>query len=253
MNNSQTFSDEDLVALMADPARTDLAARLAGDPEAALRLADWQAQDAALRRLLDPALDEPVPDRLAAVMRGAPAQNRRRMPGSLMRVAAAVVLVAIGGLGGWTLARQTGAGPVAVAFDEAAFDAHRTFVVEVAHPVEVTAAETAHLTGWLSKRLGRPIKAPDFASQGFRLMGGRILPAKSATAALLMYEDDLGRRVTLYVTPGAGSAETAFRFSERGTEQSFWWIDDDFGYAVTGDIPRDRLRAIAVAAYDQLI
>ncbi|MFZ5751066.1 MAG: anti-sigma factor family protein [Pseudomonadota bacterium] len=253
MNDAQPLTDEDLVALMADPARTDIAERLRDDPDAARRLADWRAQDAALRALLDPVLEAPVPERLtAALARPRPLRHGRGRE-IARRAAAMAALLLVGAAGGWTLARLDPPAGSSPAVAEAALDAHRTFVVEVAHPVEVTAAETAHLTGWLSKRLGHPITAPDFAALGFRLMGGRILPAGAATAALLMYEDDLGHRVTLYVTPEAGSAETAFRFAERGSEQSFWWIDGDFGYAVTGDIPRDRLRALALAAYDQLV
>ena len=34
-------------------------------------------------------------------------------------------------------------------------------MVEVAHPVEVGAAQEAHLLQWLSKRLGRKLAAPD--------------------------------------------------------------------------------------------
>jgi len=105
----------------------------------------------------------------------------------------------------------------------------------------------------LPKRLGHPIKAPDFAASGFRLMGGRLLPSDTGPAALFMYDDDLGRRVTLYVAPGAKGGETAFRFLESGTTQSFYWVDGDLSCAVTGDIPRDVLRQIAVEAYDQLI
>ena len=81
-----------------------------------------------------------------------------------------------------------------------ALAAHRTFAVEVRHPVEVDAAQEAHLVQWLSKRLGRPLVVPDLSATGYRLMGGRLLPAGSGAAAQLMYENGAGDRpVVRYV------------------------------------------------------
>jgi len=198
----------------------------------------------------------PLPDPLRAVLDAARAEDRRQVRRRMavpLRIAAAVALLAVGGAGGYVAARLDGAATAPARFAQNALSAYATYVVEVAHPVEVEAARADHLTQWLSKRLGHPIKAPDFAASGFRLMGGRLLPSDSGPAALFMYEDDLGRRVTLYVTPGAKGGETAFRFIESGTTQSFYWIDGELSCAVTGDIPREVLRQIAVAAYDQLI
>ena len=45
---------------------------------------------------------------------------------------------------------------------------------------------------WLSKRLGRPLVVPDLAAVGFRLMGGRLLPAEDGPAAQFMYETGKG-------------------------------------------------------------
>ena len=44
----------------------------------------------------------------------------------------------------------------------------------VRHPVEVAAAQQEHLGQWLSKHLGRPLKAPDFSTQGYELVGERL-------------------------------------------------------------------------------
>jgi anti-sigma factor RsiW len=62
----------------------------------------------------------------------------------------------------------------------------------------------------LSKRLGRQLVVPDLAVAGFRLMGGRLLPAEDGPAAQFMYENANRDRLTLYLRAGVGD-ETAFQ------------------------------------------
>jgi anti-sigma factor RsiW len=51
---------------------------------------------------------------------------------------------------------------------------------------------------------------------------------------------------------GRGLDETAFRFaSERGMS-SFYWVDQGFGYALTGRLPRQGLLVLAESVYRQL-
>lgn len=240
--------------LLPPETMAQVAARLAGDPAAQALLADWRAQDAALAALYQPVAAEPPPARLTAALRQAQAAERRKAPRMLpVRLMAAVALVALGLAGGWFGRDLLAPAPLAQAMAAAAMDAHETFVVEVVHPVEVAATEEAHLNAWMSKRLGHEIRPPDFAAAGFGLLGGRILPADPGTAALYMYENAAGQRITLYIAPEAAATETAFRFAQRGETQSFFWTDRDLSYAVVGAVPRDMLRRIAVAAYEQLI
>jgi anti-sigma factor RsiW len=260
MTEAVPIPEDDLVRFhagaLAGAERAAMAARIAVDPSAQARLAEWDRQDSALGGTYDPEMKSPLPDALRTVLDAARTEDRRQVRQRMavpLRFAAALALLGMGGIGGYAVARLDGAGLATTHFAQNALSAYATYVVEVAHPVEVEATRAQHLTQWLSKRLGHPIKAPDFAASGFRLMGGRLLPSDTGPAALFMYDDDLGRRVTLYVTPGAKGGETAFRFLESGTTQSFYWVDGDLSCAVTGDIPRDVLRQIAVEAYDQLI
>ena len=41
--------------------------------------------------------------------------------------------------------------------------AYNVYTPEVRHPVEVPGEEREHLIGWLSKRMGHPINAPQLA------------------------------------------------------------------------------------------
>ena len=58
-------------------------------------------------------------------------------------------------------------------------------MVEVRHPVEVPGSERAHMTQWLSKRLGSELRVPDLQSIGLKLVGGRLLPGPTGAGRLL--------------------------------------------------------------------
>jgi len=125
----------------------------------------------------------------------------------------------------------------------------------------VAAAEQQHLVQWLSRRLDRPLKVPDFSTLGYTLVGGRLLPGENGARAQFMFEDAAGERVTLYVGqldpktaggPPAPAPETAFRFAAEGAVPSFYWVDQGFGYAVAGRLPRETLMKLATLAYRDL-
>jgi anti-sigma factor RsiW len=129
----------------------------------------------------------------------------------------------------------------------AAFSAH------AGHPVEVDSAHAEHLVAWLSKRLGTPLKAPDFRAQGFELLGGRLLAGATGPVPQFMYQDKLERRVTLYVRKDAAShRDTAFRHASENGVEVFYWIDNDFGYALSGQIGKASIGALADSAYRQM-
>lgn len=229
----------------------EIEAYLAQRPDVSERVGLEQRQRAALRGQLEGKLAEPIPPRLwIANIRTA---RRRRWRRGLAAVAAGLLLFAAGAGAGWMANNRmdvaSGAGPAAATtVAQNASVAYRTYVVEVAHPVEVDAQHEAHLLQWLSRRLGKPLVAPDLTPFGYRLMGGRLLPAAGGAAAQLMYDDPTGKRLTVYVRAAHGS-ETAFRFQHEGETSTFAWIDQGFGFAVTGAITRDELLPIAEAVY----
>ncbi|MGC9371086.1 MAG: anti-sigma factor family protein, partial [Paracoccaceae bacterium] len=161
--------------------------------------------------------------------------------------------LAVGGAGGWLGHARLAPANGAVDLAEAALTAHGTYVVEVIHPVEVPATQREHLDTWMSKRMGTQMRPPDLAASGFSLMGGRILPSEDGPAGLYMYENEDGKRITLYISPQRNKADSAFEYAGEGTTQSLYWKDRGLGYAVVGDMPRDRLRDLAKQAYDQLL
>ncbi len=75
-----------------------------------------------------------------------------------------------------------------------------------------------------------------------------------------MFQNAAGDRVTLYLgtleTPAKAGAlsgkETAFRYESQAGVPSFYWVDQGFGYALAGQLPRDMLMKLAQATYQQL-
>ena len=132
-----------------------------------------------------------------------------------------------------------------------AIAAHRIYVSERLHPVEVAADQEAHLVQWLSRRVGKPLVAPNLNPQGYRLIGGRLLPAGNEAAALFMYENAGGGRLTLYTRSGGSEPHTAFRFETQDGVSAFSWIDNGLSYVVTAKVDRGELLPIAETIYKQ--
>jgi anti-sigma factor RsiW len=224
-------------------------------PELRKRWSQYAKQREQLRAALAGPAEEPIPARLR-VARLMAEQRRRRHP-QFVRIAAAVALLIAGGIGGWgahdllpALTSSASAVLASSVFDDA-IAAHRIFSVETRHPVEVGANEEAHLVQWLSKRLGHQLIVPDLNALGFRLMGGRLLPADSGPAALFMYEDGKGTRVSCYYLVVDVAGETEFQFREQNGINAFYWVDDGLAYAIAANIPRDRLLKLAEIVYQQ--
>jgi len=228
---------------------------LATHAEEQERCSQYAEQRQALRAAFTVQPGGPIPTRLRVTYLLAEQRRRRRQ--QLARIAASVVLLFLGGAAGWTardvLPRLTSSASAVLAsavFDDA-IAAHRTFSVETRHPVEVGANEEAHLVQWLSKRLGHQLIAPDLTALGFRLMGGRLLSADSGPAALFMYEDGKGTRITCYYLSGDVGVETEFKYREQNGTSAFYWVEDGLAYAIAANTDRDLLLKLAEIIYQQ--
>jgi anti-sigma factor RsiW len=223
---------------------------LAEHPEQAALVAAWRTQADAIRARYGAVVSEPVPDRLKLDQLMRLYQSTGRPWKAL--AAAAVVALMIGGGAGW-LARGASAGvPTGFeAFTSDALDAHKLYVVEVRHPVEVPGDERAHMTQWLSKRLGVDLRIPDLQSIGLKLVGGRLLPGPTGAAAFYMYEGPSGERFTIYCSK-AIVPESALRFKEGERFDAFYWVDDKVAFAVSGPADRARLEQVTKTIYEQV-
>ncbi|SCY87138.1 anti-sigma factor family protein [Microvirga guangxiensis] len=223
---------------------------LSSNPGVAQRVEREMAQREALRARLAFKMQEPIPARL----RVANLISARKRPAlfKMKGVAAALAWLVLGGIlgaagGAWWSERSSSQMAVA----DSAITAHRLYVSERLHPVEVPGEQEAHLVQWLSRRVGKPLKAPDLNAQGYRLIGGRLLPSGSEAAALFMYENEGGNRLTLFARSSLEEKETAFRFEMQDGISAFSWIDNGLSYVVSARADRTQLLPIAEAIYHQ--
>jgi anti-sigma factor RsiW len=233
-----------------DRGRLEVEEWLNGHPDDSVRVAEWIAQRQKLHELFDPVLTEPIPK---SITKATARRRSGRLTRQLAALAAAIALFVAGAVCGWLLGSvQLGGRAPGRVIAERALNAHLIYTSEVRHPVEVEAAQKAHLVAWLSKRLNTPIKAPDLTQEGFKLMGGRLLPDDSIPAAQFMYQNDAGQRITIYVVANNPSRETAFQIYNKGPMKSFFWLGSACTYAVTGAIDQQALLNIAHLIFKQL-
>lgn len=251
MNYDTPITDADLHAYLdgqlSEARRVQVEAWLKAHPDKLRELNEYQLIDRELHNLLDPVIDEPVP----AALRVAP---RTRL---LNRVAAAAGFLFVGSLFGWQantlLVADNHAQQIQYHLTGPATFAHVVYTAEKKHPVEVGAVQEQHLINWLSKRLHTNIKAPNLAQHDYELMGGRLLPSTDRMAAQFMYQNKNGKRVTLYVRRIKKlNADSIFQFTRSGSINTFYWIDGELGYALSGELAREDLMSMATTTYQQL-
>lgn len=252
MTNSEfPVSEDELHAYVDGELPADrqeaVAAWLANHPEAAEQVASWRAQSEAIRARYGAVMNEPVPERLKLdrVM-------RHDRPWRGIAAAAACLAFLLGGGVGWFAhgaASASMGGTEKVAAD--ALQAYRLYTVEVRHPVEVPGDERAHMTQWLSKRLGYEQRIPDLSAMGLKLVGGRLLPGPDGAAAFYMYEGKSGERFTIYCSR-TKAPETALRYRDADRLAAFYWVDNNQAYVVSGPADRERMEQITKAIYEQV-
>jgi anti-sigma factor RsiW len=257
------IEDKDLHAYvdgqLAPDRRRAVELYLANHPEAALRVADWRAQNRALALAFGPVAEEPLPGRLLDVATGpAPAPEPHGID-RRVALAASVAFVA-GGLTALAAMRLAGrleprgATDPLSGFLGVAKQAHQVFTPETRHPVEIAAADQAQLLDWLSKRLDYPMALPDLQAYGLTLVGGRMLTGPRGPAAFFVFETDKAERVTMYCARLGPVADAQPKEAVRDGLTTVYWVDDGIGFALTaaGTNRADALRHLAGGIFDAM-
>ena len=262
MKHASSPSDDTRLHALADgramPAGAD-AKPLGIEAEATVQA--WQVQREQLRELHADLAHTPPPESLRTSAERLQARLDEQQAWLRWGGMAAAWLLAFGlgwfmhGYGQDAAGQNLAQAVVPAGFVRQAAWAHAVYQPEQRHPVEVGAAQQEHLVQWLSKRLGRPLKVPVLNTQGFELVGGRLLPGDAGARAQFMYQNAAGQRVTLYLgalPEAAAKTPAQFSFHTEGPVASFYWVEDGFGYALSGELPRERLLVLATAVHPQL-
>ena len=266
-DNDNGMSEADLQAYvdgqLTGRRRAEIEAYLAAYPAEAERLAAYRRQNIALHALFDPApgrepelspeLAEMV-EQLQRELDGAAAPAKPQRSWNFRRLAACLVIGLSAGAASWmaveqfagrdaplvALTRQASDGPVQLARTET--------------PAVAETDEALQVIGWLAAQPGdTPQQLPDLEALGFELTAERLIQTASGQpAAQILYQDDSGQRVTLYMRSGGQSDQTSFTFTQAGEAAQFIWQDGSMAYSLIGRMPQDQLLGIAEAINESL-
>jgi anti-sigma factor RsiW len=246
--NNRPITEDDLHAYVDDALEPDRRAKvgsyLADHPDVAKRVAGFADQRELIRAALAPIADEPLP---AELNLSRMIESQRRRPAPAWWAIAAMLLLSVGGLGGWIVRGSLEASPggLAALAQEAAYS-YNVYAPDRVHPVEMRASDAAQLVQWVSSRLNRPVRVPDLANSGYRLMGGRLVATQHGPAAMFMYDDDHGSRVVVLTRPMSRADQNApMTAQSSGSATGFAWADNGIGYSLVGEAPAETLRPVA--------
>ena len=219
----------------------EVAAYLESHPDVAKRVAAFSDQRSWLRSTLAPIAEEPLPPQLNLARM---IENRRRRPSSFRWAIAAMLLLSIGGLGGWVIRGATSvpAGGLAALAQEASAS-YNVYASDRTRPVELR--DSTELADWVSSRLRQPVKLPDLTTSGYRFMGGRVVPTAHGPAAMFMYDDDLGDRLVVLTRPMTSDQNAPMAPLSGDGVAGFSWADGGVGYSLVGPPAATSLRPLA--------
>jgi anti-sigma factor RsiW len=220
-----------------DPVRrVEVDAHLQANSALRRRVEGWRQQAEALRDALDFKLRETVPSslHLGRLQEQRVARQRRGFFSSPWRAAAAMLLtLGVGVATGWTARGSQRMGEVTRLGMEAAA-AHSVFASDPTNPIEIGPENRTELVAWIERKLRRSVSVPDLSAQGYRLIGGRVLSTMIGAAAMLVYDDDQGGRITLFLQPMRSDVAPMQPVSS-GAANGYAWIDGHMGYGVVSD------------------
>lgn len=242
-----SISDDLLVAYIDGelPAakRKEVKAFLAANPDQAMRVAQWQENDLALKQAFS--LEEGD----AAKIQPPIAHNDNQRLKQLTRYAlAACLFLAIGFGGGFGLSRlQFGDEKYQLRVAAWANEAHEIFAVDANRPGEFDQDSADVATGWLKKRVGIDVSIPNLESNQLKFVGARLVGQGGRPAALMTYETASAERVSVFVQGHSEKlAEVGYWFFPTEDKTTCVWLNENIAFSVTGDMTDEQLKAIAL-------
>jgi anti-sigma factor RsiW len=234
------YTDDELQAFvdgeLDEVTRGRFDALVAEDPTLAARVAELRQTDARLRTEVLEGLSRPPHPGLdpTAVRR----RLRERSASRQRLVLAAAFAVCLGGAGGWYARGSVLNEPM-----QDAVDAHRVFALD-GLPIEVTTSDPVHLRNVLEARIEHRLLVPDLTREGFALLGGRVLSTSDGPAALVLYEDREGSKLSFYLRPSSKIAPGTRGSRQEGALLAQYWFQNGYGFALVGRAADPRTERI---------
>lgn len=246
MNGPERLISEDDLHAYVDgylaPARRAIVERyLQRNPATAERVAAYATQRDWLRAAFSGRAAEPIPMELNLDLL-VEEHLKVRHPAT-WRIAAAIVLaLGAGGAGGWLASSFRPAELTGIdALEHEAAASHIVYAEDRRHPIELGAGQREDLSQWLSHRLNHRVSPPDLAAVGYRFIGGRLVATEHGAAALFLYDNERGDRLSIFVRPMEAEETTPILELDVGDLVGCAWIDKGLGYTLIGKDPYKEL------------
>ncbi|MGR3889244.1 anti-sigma factor family protein [Pseudomonas sp. 1152_12] len=205
---------------------------LAAHPDVAAQVHAWQQDAQALRASLSGALQQPPNPELdpTLIRQRIKHQSRRHF------ASAAVLLIAVslGGIGGWHAREATQPAMLPMAD---AMQAFRLFAQDGIMPADYNAQDSSTMQAWLDRYFNQAHRLPDLSQAGFKPVSGRLLTTEQGAAAMVLYEDPQGRRMSFYIRP-PGPENGFLPRGSRSADglQAEYWSGSGYNYAMVSPV-----------------
>lgn len=182
-----------------------------------------------MRAALGGALQQPAnPDLDPALIRQRLKRQSRR---HLASAALLLIALGIGGLSGWQAREMTLASAPLPMTD--ALQAYRLFAQQGVLPADLKVQGNGAMQAWLDRYFTQAERLPDLRESGFQAVSGRLLSTDQGPAAMVLYEDQGGHRISFYIRPPGPKNYLLPRGSRSDGElQADYWSDSGYNYAM---------------------
>lgn len=223
---------------LSDADRRLVETYLAAQPEVAAQVEAWQQDAQQLRAALSGTLQHPAnPDHDPLVIRQRLKRQTRRHMAS---AALLLIAVGIGGLSGWQAREMTMTGASPPMTD--AMQAYRMFAQQGLLPADLKVQNNGDMQAWLDRYFNHANRLPDLQNAGFKAVSARLLSTDQGPAAMVLYEDQDGRKVSFYIRPPGPKNKLLPRGSRSDGElQAEYWSGAGYNYAMVS--PADSAAA----------
>lgn len=202
---------------------------LASNADIAAQVRAWQHDAQQLRAALSGALQQPANPQLdpAIIRQRAKRQSRRHLANAAMLL----IAVSVGGLGGWQARQMTL--PSAPLPMTDAMQAYRLIAQQGMLPADYEVSDEGDMQGWLDRYFSQAQRLPNLTASGYTPVSGRLLSTEQGPAAMVVYENQSGHKVSFYVRPPGPKNFLLPRGSRSDGElQAEYWSGAGYNYAM---------------------
>jgi len=155
-------------------------------------------------------------------------QSRRH----LASAAVLLIAVSIGGFSGWQAREMTLASYAPLPMADA-MQAYRLIAQQGLLPADYKASDDGDMQGWLDRYFTQANRLPNLSNAGFEPVSGRLLSTEQGPAAMVVYENQGGQKISFYVRP-PGPKNFLLPRGSRSDDglQAEYWSGSGYNYAM---------------------